>query len=384
MKITHVALVGIVTDYWTYQDNLLPKYHKKNGYDVSIITSHFVYKDNGKIGIDNRKTYINENGIKTIRLSVKNNKWFTYKFKRFPSLYKTIEKEEPNIIFVHGCQFVDLKVIEAYVENNPEVKLYIDNHADFNNSGTNWISKNILHKCIWRYYAKRIEPLTTKFYGVLPARVDFLINVYKLNKEKVELLVMGVDDENVIKIKNEIEQQNLRKEHNVLESDFLIVTGGKIDNNKKEILLLMEAIAKLYNPKIKLLVFGSISEELNESFQLLLNDNVKYTGWIQPTEVNKYLYTADLVMFPGLHSVLWEQSVGLGKPCVFRFIEGFQHVDLGGNCMFLEEHTVSNYCDVVMNIFTDKNLYENMKNTAVVNGRKEFSYNEIAKKSIEE
>mgnify|MGYP002622665600 CR=1 FL=1 len=65
MKITHIVLTGTVTDYWSYQDNLLPKYHKKNGYDVSIITSHFVYKENGKIGIDNRTTYINENGIRS-------------------------------------------------------------------------------------------------------------------------------------------------------------------------------------------------------------------------------------------------------------------------------------------------------------------------------
>ena len=40
-----------------------------------------------------------------------------------------------------------------------------------------------------------INPYVNKFYGVLPARVDFLINEYKLPKNKVELLVMGADDD---------------------------------------------------------------------------------------------------------------------------------------------------------------------------------------------
>lgn len=46
---------------------------------------------------------------------------------------------------------------------------------------------------------KKIEPYVKKFYGVLPARVDFLIDVYNLPKEKCELLVMGADDDLVKK-----------------------------------------------------------------------------------------------------------------------------------------------------------------------------------------
>lgn len=54
MKITHICLNGPVTDNLQYQDNLLPKYHKKLGYDVSVITSKYVFNKEGQLTIDNR------------------------------------------------------------------------------------------------------------------------------------------------------------------------------------------------------------------------------------------------------------------------------------------------------------------------------------------
>ena len=33
---------------------------------------------------------------------------------------------------------------------NPNVKIFVDNHADFSNSATNWLSLEILHKKIWK------------------------------------------------------------------------------------------------------------------------------------------------------------------------------------------------------------------------------------------
>lgn len=70
MKITHIALCGPVTGNLTYQDNLLPKYYKEMGLDVSMITSKYIWNE-GNIGIDNRDVYNNEYDIKTIRLDNK-------------------------------------------------------------------------------------------------------------------------------------------------------------------------------------------------------------------------------------------------------------------------------------------------------------------------
>ena len=37
MKIVHVCLCGTFGEDYAYQDNLLPKYHRKLGHDVTII-----------------------------------------------------------------------------------------------------------------------------------------------------------------------------------------------------------------------------------------------------------------------------------------------------------------------------------------------------------
>ena len=252
MKLVHISLCGPVTDGLSYQDNLLPKYHKKIGFDVSMITSKYIW-DKGNISIDNRDIYLNEYGIKTIRLESKKNTTIHSKFKRYQNLYETLSNEKPDILFIHGVQFLEVRNIVSYLDKNPQVKVYVDNHADFSNSATNWLSKNILHKILWRRMAKIVEPYTEKFYGVLPSRVDFLNEIYKIPKEKIELLVMGADDE---KVENTISLklgEEVRTRYGITDEEFLIVTGGKIDNAKRQTLLLMEAVKNISNMKIKLI-----------------------------------------------------------------------------------------------------------------------------------
>ena len=145
VRILHICLCGPVTDNWSYQDNYLPKYHKRIGFDVSVIASKWIYDDNGAINKDLRDVYDNEYGIKTIRIENKGNSNIFSKFKRYKSLYQSIENEKPDIIFLHGTQFLDICEIKKYIKKYSNVVLYVDNHADFSNSARNWVTKNILY-----------------------------------------------------------------------------------------------------------------------------------------------------------------------------------------------------------------------------------------------
>ncbi len=384
MKITHISLCGPLTDNWSYQENLLPKYHKVIGYEVSVITSQYMFNDAGKLDIYTRDMYFNEYGIKTRRIKSKYNTTAKSKFKRYKNLYKTICAEKPDIIFVHGCQFLDIRYVVKYAKLNLQVKLYVDNHADFSNSASNWLSKNILHKIIWRRCAKMIEPYTTKFYGVLPARVEFLTDTYKISKDKVELLVIGADDEKVLEAKNSIKIRDMRSKYNISDDDFLIVTGGKIDNNKPETIQLMEAVKNIKKSKIKLIVFGSVMEELKVKFESLVDSNkIKYIGWVHAKDTYNYFAMADLVVFPGLHSVFWEQVIGQGLPIMVRRMNGFEHIDLGGNVCYLENVTPIGIQSSLENLINDKNQYTVMRQIAEQKGLEAFSYKKIAYQSIE-
>ncbi len=385
MKIVHVCLCSSYNDDWSYQENCLPYYHKKLGHDVTVVTTPFVKDKTEDYQFFRTGEYLGTNGVKIIRLSllISNKLKLSRKLRIYNGLYKTLQNERPGIIFVHGCQFMDIRHVARYAKENPNVRVFVDNHADFENSARNWLSKNILHRFVWQYCAQAIEPVTKIFWGVLPARVDFLVDFYKLPKEKVKLLVMGADDEKIAEAKDKGVVAGIRDQYKIGKDDFLIVTGGKIDKNKPQTLLLMEAIKSINNKKIKLIVFGSVIPEYEERFFSLLCDSIQYIGWIEAKEAYKYFNAAQLVVFPGLHSVFWEQAVGLGKPCIFRYIDGFNHIDLGGNCKFLYENSVTEIKRVISEIVDNEKVFAHMEKIAQDRGIEMFSYSKIAKKSIE-
>lgn len=381
MKVVHICMQQY-SDGWTYQENMLSKYHRKLGYDVTVITSMYCFKE-GKVVEDTKTDFSDVNGVHVIRLKKKSD-GLMYKIPTYDRFYDTLSREKPDIIFSHGCQYKDTTLVKKYVKKHPDVKLFVDNHADFTNSATNFLSKTILHKIIWKHYAHQLLPYTEKFWGVLPARVDFLTDVYKLPREKCDLLVMGADDELVEKSNAQKEEKNLRGKYGIKESDFLIVTGGKIDKAKIQTELLIKAVKKLERQDVKLLFFGSIEEEIKERTLSLVDGNqVIYAGWVTPEESYDYFAIADLVVFPGRHSVFWEQVAGQGKPMICRSWPGTHHVDVGGNVVFLETDSIDEIYDNVLNLVKNPILFEKMKNNAISEASRIFSYKTIAKKGIE-
>ncbi len=383
MKILHVCLVGTVTDGWNYQENTLTKYHRLLGNEVVVLTSQWVRGEDANFKTDNRDRYV-YHGVTMRRIPAFLGN-VDSKVKLFLGAHRILQDENPDVIFVHGCQFLNILSVVRYCKKHPEVKVYVDNHADFSNSATNWLSKNILHKIVWRWCAQRIEPYTTKFYGVLPARVDFLREMYKLPADKCELLVMGADDELVEAASKPEVRARIREQYGVAEDDFLVMTGGKIDAFKTQTLLLMQAVKNIENKHIKLIVFGSVTPELKEQVDALADgEQVQYIGWVQAKDSYDYFAAADLVVFPGRHSVFWEQVAAQGVPMLCKYWDGTTHVDLGGNVKFLTQDSVAEIQTAIEEITGDAEVYGEMKRVAVERGMKEFAYSDIAKRSIEQ
>ena len=379
MKVVNICLVGPFSDGWSYQENILTKF-QKNFADVSVVTSQYSWNDKGNLVKKQESNYTNCDGVKIYRLPIKNNQNLNSKFKRYQGLYEVLKNLSPDVLFIHGCQFRDISTIVKYLRTHSNVVTYVDNHADFSNSATNWMSKNILHKIIWRYHAQKINPFVKKWYGVLPARVDFLKDVYGLPANKIEFLPMGADDDLVEKYTHPEIRLEYRKKYDIAEDDQLIVTGGKIDLAKTQTMLLMDAVNQINNPKLKLIVFGSVASELKDEIEKLCSDNVKYIGWLSSEESYPHFAMADLVVFPGRHSVFWEQVAGMGIPMVVKYWEGTTHIDRGGNVKFLREDSSDEIKKVIEDVFFGGEI-ERMKNVAL-NNKFFFSYRNIAERCI--
>ena len=384
MKILHCCFANFYIDNYGYQENILTKHHSLQGHDVRILASTENYINNSQLGYVIPSTYINENGISVTRLPYV--KWLPHFIAKKLRLYSDIEKQisdfQPDIIFLHGLQFVSIVTFSQYISKNPNVKLFVDGHTDFINSAKNFFSRNILHKIVYRWCAKKIEPYASCFFGVTPLRVKFFEDVYQINKNKTALLVMGVDDSVVNLAERSDIRMEVRQRLGIATDDFVLVTGGKIDARKK-IHELMKVVRDININNIKLIVFGTPSDEIKTVYdELSKSTRIITVGWTAPDKVYDYLFAADLGVFPGTHSVLWEQAVGVGLPCVFKKWEGIEHVDVGGNCLMLDQDGPHAIKEAISLIYSDKDLYLNMMNVALDKGISTFIYSKIAIKAL--
>lgn len=384
MKIIHICLAGLFMDGWGYQDNMIAKYHVSFGYDVTVITNQWVYDHEGNYIKTDKTEEVDRWGVKIVRIPIKHDKPYTYKLKRYIGLYDNINKIQPDIIFLHSSQIMDVDDIIRYKKEHPEVKLYVDNHCDYSNSATNWLSKYILHGIIWKHSAQKLDPYVEKFYGVLPARVDFMTERYKIPENRVELLVMGMDDEKAEAADNPQIKEQIRKKLGYAADDFVVITGGKIDHAKRQTLLLIEAVHRIQNPKLKLLVFGSVVDDMKEQLVSMCDadERIQYIGWLQADDTYPYFAASDLAVFPGRHSVMWEQVAGQGIPMICKYWDGTTHVDIGGNVQFLYQDSTEEIQMKLEELMTKGEEYQKMRKVALEKGKKIFSYREIAKKAI--
>lgn len=387
MKIIHIAIACFYIENLEYQENVLPRIHKRLGLEVDIITTQYSFERNYNIQKKREPgQYINSDGIPVTVLKYKK-EIQPFKFlgiKRVEPLYEKIETIAPDIIFIHGCQFYDIKEVIKYKKKYPRVKLFVDNHADFINTPVNTWKRKLYYYLITGHFARSIEKHVERFWGVTPSRIKYLRDIYGLKSNKLDLLVMGGDETKIDFTNKETIKDKIRNKYKISDNDFLIVTGGKIDK-KKNIHLLLECFKQL-PISIKLIIFGEPDKEMISCFDNI-SSNIRLIGWIESSETYNLFLASDLGIFPGTHSVLWEQAIASGLPCIFKYWEGMDHVDIGGNAIILKQpsndKTYINDLSILISELSKKDSkYNEMKKTAENKGREVFSYTQIAKKSI--
>ena len=264
-KIVHVVIFEYYHEGYSYQENLLSQKHKELGYDVSIIA----LEDDGRESHRGQKLdigeYVNEFGIKVIVLPKTHHNIHIRRFFDYSQgLYEALQRINPDIIFLHNFRGTDVRHIKRYIRNNPNVNLYVDSHDDYYNEPLDSISKKF-RAFEWRTYGKQLEPYVQMFWGTLPWREKYLKEVYKISPEKVDLLIMGADENKIVGKDKQLVRDSIRNLYSIPSDAFLVVTGGKIDIRKQQNLL-MEAVKQLADKKVWLLVFGTPTRDMEECY----------------------------------------------------------------------------------------------------------------------
>lgn len=381
MKIIHLCLGNFFMDGASYQENMLTKYHVKMGYEVTVIAGLLSYGSNGKgIILDGPKTYCDPNGMKIVRLAYAKPFKYGHFMMKYEGLMPALEAENPDIIFCHNLQFGDSGIVAKYLRNRPNVRFFADNHGDYVNSARNWCSRVFKHKIMWKHYVKKLEPYLTKVYGVTPMRCRFLKEMYSISPSLIDFLPMGVDDEAIPQDRNEV-RRLIKKELGLSSDDVLVMTGGKIEM-RKNTHFLYEAFEKLNKPRLHLVVCGTFTPVMSFLEEKMRNNvNIHLLGWCNAERVMNVMVASDFVCFPGTHSTLWEQAVGLGLPAIFKHWDEIDHVDVNGNCLFVKGDDVDEIASA-LNCLSDTYTYQHYKELAV-QAATSFLYSDIARKSIE-
>lgn len=386
MNILHICLLAPYNDYWGYQDNLLPKYHQKMGHQVTVITSNTMHNGEGKIVETECGRYTLNDGQEIIRL--KKESFITPKIGKilnYSNIYDILCEKKPDFIMIHGLSsFITFQVIKYKKRINNKCKIIADNHLD---TTINTYAKTFKGKIFT--YGYRIlniywQNYYDKVYGVTPWRTEYAQKIYGIKKSKLDTLLMGADDEKIeFHNKDNISKQ-IREKYDIAKDHLLFMTGGKLEANKK-IIETMKAFSKLEDKNINLLIFGNLTKEVEQEFKQLIDKDrrIIYIGFIKSEEVYNYFLAGDMGVFLGRHSVLWEQAVACGLPCIFRKYVEEGYVNQGGNSILVDENVgIEEIYSCFRRVIDTPLLLEKAKVRAE-SVREQFLYSHIAQKSLE-
>lgn len=380
MKIVHLCLSAFYIDNYSYQENMLLRYHAQMGHDVTVIASLYSFDKNGKpCYLESSSEYDDELGYHVRRLAYKRPVKINKVLRRYVGLMQALEAEKPDLVFSHNISFSDVSVLVRYLKKHPQTKLYADNHADYINSARSFLSKYILHGIIWKYYAQMLEPYLLTCFGVTPMRCRFLKDMYNLPENKIKFLPMGVDDEAIPANREEV-RAAVRKELRIPKNDKVIFTGGKIDKLKNTHVLL-EAFSRMNDPHTHLVICGVLAPEMKYLCKQIEEcPNIVFLGWCNSKRVMEMMVASDIACFPGTHSTLWEQSVGVGLPAIFKLWDEMTHVDVNGNCTFVHGEDADELLKKMRHMLTEENLKNYIQCAKAAS--EIFLYSKIARMAI--
>ncbi len=388
MRIAHLCLAAFYIDGFGYQENILPRVHRRLGHDVVIIASTETYVQQTTLGYVTPSSYVNEDGIPVHRLRYA--RWVPKKIqskvRAYEGLWYQLDVFKPDLIFLHDVQFWDILVVRRYALERG-IAVHADSHTDYVNSARGFISRWILHGIFYRLLLKRADSAIRRYLPTLPARGDFMHEVYGTRREKLHLLPFGFDDTSVEGLNRDLVRQQMRVRLGIEKDDLVLVTGGKLDI-RKNIHVLIARFSQLRSEgkmnRVHLIVFGKPNIEVQAALvNVHLDPHVHMLGWTPSSDIYRIFWAADVAFFPGTHSVLWEEAIGHGLAAVFHRWHGMEHLDLGGNAIFIDDGLASTI-DLTLQALTadDSAIVRSMTVIAAQMGPREFSFSEIARKAL--
>lgn len=388
MKI--VMLCDFYNESLEYQENLLVKYYRKHGHDVTVIASTFesvfdyyiYHHDNSVPG----RTYF-DRGAKIIKLPYRFN--ILNRLRAYTRIDRILQEERPDLLYIHDIMPNFPEAIR-YVKSHPECRMIMDYHADYSNSGRNWISRKILHGVLRKWFLDRARPHLSRIFAITPPSIPFLHDLYKIAPEDVEILPLGADLDRCAEVKARGEGRALRRSLGIADDAIVIFTGGKLDPLKKTELLI-EAVKALPFLPLHLVVIGDSGPKFADYKATLVEaaaraDNIRFVGWLEAKDVYKYLDLADMAVFPASQSILWQQAIAMGLPLIVGNTgnQDMSYLNLRDNIVILDKDEIrtDRLAQEIRRIASDPALLKAMSAGAVEVANEHLNWDRLIERTL--
>ncbi|MCJ8168340.1 glycosyltransferase family 4 protein [Atopomonas sediminilitoris] len=375
MKIIHICLSSHYTEGMTYQDNQLPDQNAKDGHEVIVVSDCYQYEGARLVKVPEEDRRL-PSGVRLVRFAYDFmvNEIFTSKVRKSRKLYGFLCLEMPDVILFHGVAGWEMLSVARYKRAHPEIKLYIDSHEDFHNSGTFWLSRILQYRIFNRFLVKKIYSAVDKFLYLSLESKDFLREMYGLDENSMEFYPLGG---NVIPRVKKLEYGELiRKQHGFSREDVIIVHSGKLEPGKRTADLIT-AFSKVSSPKLKLIIIGSIPEDQQGVLMSLISrdENILYLGWKPGDELVAYLCAADLYFQPGTQSATMQNAICCGTPIALYPYTSHEPY-MRGNGYFVS--CVSDYIKVFHDLTADSDCLKGMSEASYSIACESLNYKVLA------
>lgn len=377
MKLLIITTGNEFTPSMLYKENYIIKAAIERGDEVLVIASQYTYI-NGRTAILNKNEQIS--GYRIIRLPYLYifNTFISRKIKKVSGLYAEIINYAPDLIFFNCAQVYDIMLCEKLKSKIPNLKIVLDFSTKFINSARNWLSREILHKIIYRYWIQKALPYVDKVFYISIESKEFAHDIYGIPNNLMEHnnLPGQIINED---IKNRIKKE-IRIKHHLNDSDIIFAHSGKMGKLKKTIDLL-NIFNGINDNRFHLFIIGSFLDGIEEeAMSLIHSDNrIEYLGFMSGDELTRYICAADMYLQPGTISQTSQTAICCGTPICFTSVPTNKEL-YNGNGFFID--TDKELKNALTKISKEPEILSEMSKKSYILARKELEYTVLYKKIL--
>jgi N-acetyl-alpha-D-glucosaminyl L-malate synthase BshA len=208
-------------------------------------------------------------------------------------------------------------------------------------------------------------------------------------KKEIKIIPHGVD---IPRFDVNIDRSTYRKKLNVEKNDAVVLSVQRLAPRKglEYLLYAMPAVVK-ENPRVRFVIIGEGPEKvkLEELVKTLeVREKVLFLGFVSSDELPKYYSACDIFALPSLYEqfgLVFAEAMACGKPVVSTKVGAIPEVvENGVTGLLVEPKNPAQLAEALLELVNDENIRKKMGDAGRQKAGKEYDWDIIAKKYIEE